>query len=127
MDQITDIIRNALQRTPPELSHDIFENGIRLTGGDAFDVSFANHIELKTGIRTQLVAEPLRAVSEGLKLLLFTAAIRGGGSGERVTFAVWARCRQLDIECAKAHVSSMCFRPIFRRFRAHSGQLLAGF
>ena len=69
-DEIVRAVRTALQRTSPELSQDILEDGISLTGGGALDISLAKRIEDATGIRTRAVATPLQAVTEGLRCVL---------------------------------------------------------
>jgi len=63
-------IRTVLERTPPEVCVDIVESGIALTGGGALLKGFDQRIERDTGIRTQLVEDPLLSVVRGTAMLL---------------------------------------------------------
>ncbi len=63
-------VKNVLEETPPELSSDIIENGIVITGGgamvDGFDQIFAK--ELKVPVF--MAESPLTCVAEGTGILL---------------------------------------------------------
>ena len=59
-------VQAALAEAPPEMSHDIFEDGILLTGGAAMTGLLARHIAAATGIRTELAVTPIRSVAAGL-------------------------------------------------------------
>ena len=48
--QIIDAIKGALDQTPPELSSDIIDRGIILTGGGALLTGLAQRVESETGI-----------------------------------------------------------------------------
>ena len=63
--QIVEAIRSVLERTPPELSADIAERGIILTGGGALLTGLEELIEAKTGIHTVTAKEPMTAVAIG--------------------------------------------------------------
>lgn len=63
--QIVDVIKMALEKTPPELSSDVMERGIILTGGGALIRNLDKLISLKTGIPVYATEAPLNAVVRG--------------------------------------------------------------
>ena len=63
--QITEIIRIALEKTPPELSSDIVERGITMAGGGALLRNLDKLIAQQTGLPVVLVDDPLSAVVIG--------------------------------------------------------------
>ena len=63
--QIVDLIKAALEKTPPELSSDVMERGILLTGGGALIKNIDKLISKKTGIPVYITDEPLNAVVRG--------------------------------------------------------------
>jgi rod shape-determining protein MreB len=63
--QVIDAIHSVLERTPPELSADISDRGIVLTGGGALLHGIEQLIEEKTGITTLTAEEALSAVVIG--------------------------------------------------------------
>lgn len=63
--QIVDAIIEVLEKTPPELSSDILERGIVLTGGGALLSGLEQLIEEKTGIRTITADDPMSCVAMG--------------------------------------------------------------
>lgn len=63
--QIVDVIKMALEKTPPELSSDVMERGIILTGGGALIRGLDKLISEKTGIPVYVTDEPLNAVVRG--------------------------------------------------------------
>lgn len=65
VNQILDIIRVALEKTPPELSSDIVDRGITLTGGGALLRNLDKLISQETGLPVVLVDDPLSAVVIG--------------------------------------------------------------
>ncbi len=65
LDVIIESIRTTLEKTPPELSADIIENGITLTGGCALLRGFAERIEKETGMTVRVADNPLDCVVEG--------------------------------------------------------------
>lgn len=62
---IVDIIKMALEKTPPELSSDVMERGIVLTGGGALIRNLDKLISQKTGIPVYVTDAPLNAVVRG--------------------------------------------------------------
>lgn len=63
--QIVDVIKIALEKTPPELSSDVMERGIVLTGGGALIRNLDKLISMKTGIPVYITDAPLNAVVRG--------------------------------------------------------------
>ena len=63
--QIVDVIKMALEKTPPELSSDVMERGIILTGGGALIRNLDKLISQKTGIPVYVTESPLNAVVRG--------------------------------------------------------------
>lgn len=63
---VVDVVRAVLNETPPELSRDIHDHGILLTGGSA-SISILQHaIARATGLTTRVAPDPLRCVTQGL-------------------------------------------------------------
>ena len=67
---IVDAILNTLERTPPELSADIIENGITLAGGGALLHGFDHLIAQETGMPVHIAEDPLDCVSKGSGIIL---------------------------------------------------------
>ena len=65
INQIVEMVRVALEKTPPELSADIIERGITLTGGAALLRNLDRVIAKETGLPVVLVDDPLSAVVLG--------------------------------------------------------------
>ena len=63
--QIIDAIRLTLEKTPPELSADIIDRGITLTGGGALLRGLAELIAEETGIPVSVALNPLDCVVLG--------------------------------------------------------------
>lgn len=63
---IVDVVRDALSQTPPELSRDIHDNGIMLTGGCAAIGLIEQAIRDGTGLNTHVAENPLLCVAKGL-------------------------------------------------------------
>jgi len=68
--QVIDAIRSTLERTPPELSADIIDRGIMLTGGGALLRGLDELINKETGISVNIAERPLDCVVEGTGKLL---------------------------------------------------------
>ena len=65
IDSIVTCVKNVLERTPPELSSDIMDHGIILTGGGAMLYGLADLIRSETNIPTMLADDPLSCVAIG--------------------------------------------------------------
>jgi len=64
--EITRVIKGVLQETPPELSADILEEGITLTGGGSLIKGLGEIIYAETGIFCRLANDPLTCVIRGI-------------------------------------------------------------
>jgi len=62
---IVSAVKTALEQTPPELSADVAENGIVLTGGGALLKGFDKLIHEETGVPVRTADEPLTCVARG--------------------------------------------------------------
>ena len=58
-------VRTVLEKTPPELSADIIDRGIVLTGGGALLDGMAELLQAETGIATIVADSPLECVAVG--------------------------------------------------------------
>ncbi len=63
--QIIEAIRDTLERTPPELSADIIDSGITLSGGTALLRGFAELLAEETGMPVSVAQNPLDCVALG--------------------------------------------------------------
>ncbi len=70
VDEILDAIRYTLDRTPPELSADIIERGITLTGGGALLRGLDKLIESETRMPVKIAENPLDCVVNGTGICL---------------------------------------------------------
>ncbi len=70
LEAITGAIRVALERTPPELSADICDRGIILTGGGALLRNLDRRVHQETGLPVMTVDDPLYSVVLGAGELL---------------------------------------------------------
>jgi rod shape-determining protein MreB len=68
--QIVVAVRNALEQTPPEISADIYDRGITLSGGGAFLRGMDERIHHETGVPVQVAADPLSSVVLGAGKML---------------------------------------------------------
>jgi rod shape-determining protein MreB len=62
---LTDAIRGVLEQTPPELSADIIDKGIVLSGGGALLRNIDRLITTVTGVATHVAPDPLSCVAKG--------------------------------------------------------------
>lgn len=67
---IEETILSTLERTPPELSADIYRTGIYLAGGGALLRGLDKRISLKTKLPVHIAEDPLRAVARGTGIAL---------------------------------------------------------
>ena len=68
--KITTAIKETLERTPPELSADIIDRGITLTGGGALLRGLDQLIQSETGIDVHIAEDPLDCVAKGAGAVL---------------------------------------------------------
>ena len=63
--RIVEAIKDTLECTPPELSSDIIDRGIMLSGGGALLRGLEELIEERTGINTMTAEDPMKVVAIG--------------------------------------------------------------
>ena len=76
--RIVDCIRTTLENTPPELSSDIYDNGIMLAGGGALLSGLDILIQQLTGIRTMIAKNPMDCVAMGIGRVIDSVGELGG-------------------------------------------------
>jgi len=64
--QIIEAVRQTLERTPPELSADILDRGVMLTGGGALLKGLDERIKMETNLPVHVADDPLTAVVMGV-------------------------------------------------------------
>ena len=70
LSMVLDAIRTTLEKTPPELSADIIDHGITLTGGGALLRGLDQLIQSETGIDVHVAEDPLDCVAKGAGAVL---------------------------------------------------------
>lgn len=65
VNNVVSAIRRVLEKTPPELSSDIYQNGIFLTGGGAMLKGLDSYIEKETGLNVKIADNALECVVLG--------------------------------------------------------------
>ena len=78
VNQILDAIRATLEKTPPELSADIFDFGIMLTGGGALLAGLPALISENTGLRVTVAKRPIESVCRGIGRVIESTGIYSG-------------------------------------------------
>ena len=68
--KIEEAILHTLERTPPELSADIYRTGIYLAGGGSLLRGLDKRFALKTKLQVHVAEDPLRAVARGTGIAL---------------------------------------------------------
>jgi len=63
-------VRDALERIPPELSADVCDRGIVLSGGGALLQNLDERLRFETGLPVQVAEDPLSAVVLGAGKML---------------------------------------------------------
>ena len=77
-DDIIRAIKSTLEETPPELSSDIYDYGIMLTGGGALLPGVDRLIRERTGIRVTVAKRPLESVCMGIFRVIESEGRLGG-------------------------------------------------
>lgn len=67
---IIDAIRIILERTPPEISSDIIDSGIYVTGGSANIFELSGLIAKETGLKINICDDPANTVVKGLARIM---------------------------------------------------------
>ena len=70
IDKIVEVVKNTLEKTPPELASDIMEKGIVLSGGGALIQNLDKLISSETGMPVYVIEEPLDCVVKGTEKTL---------------------------------------------------------
>lgn len=68
--KIVDVLKMTLEKTPPELSSDIMEKGIVLTGGGALIKNLDKLLSIETGMPVYVADAPLECVVRGTEKTL---------------------------------------------------------
>jgi rod shape-determining protein MreB len=71
---IIDSIKVILERTPPELSADIYRNGIYLTGGASLVSHLVERLADGTGLKVNVAGDPITTTAQGLGKVIKEAA-----------------------------------------------------
>jgi len=67
---IVDVLRDAIDETPPELVADLMEHGIVMAGGGALLRGLARRLEVDTKIKVKVAKHPMACVARGAGLVL---------------------------------------------------------
>lgn len=70
INSITELVRNALERCPPELSADLVDRGFVLAGGGAMIRNLDRYLSDATGLPVFVADDPLSAVANGTGVVL---------------------------------------------------------
>lgn len=70
INQIIDAVKSILERTPPELSADIIDTGIYLTGGSSAIRKLGDLINNETDLHVNIVEKPSECVVRGIKKII---------------------------------------------------------
>jgi rod shape-determining protein MreB len=68
--QIVQAVRDSLERIPPELSADIYDRGVVLTGGGALLRNLDKRLRDETGLPVLVAENPLTSVVMGAGMML---------------------------------------------------------
>ena len=77
-EQIVNAVKEALEDTPPELSADIYDLGIMLTGGGAMLAGLPALISENTGLRVTVAKRPVESVCRGIGRVIESTGIYSG-------------------------------------------------
>ncbi|MDH5442532.1 MAG: rod shape-determining protein [Candidatus Nomurabacteria bacterium] len=70
LNKMVQAIKDVLQETPPELSSDIIDNGIIMTGGSSQLRDLPELVYRRTGVKSKLAEQPLYCVVKGTGVAL---------------------------------------------------------
>ena len=80
---IVDTVKLVLEKTPPELSADIIEKGILMTGGGSLIDGLDRLIEESTGIKVRIAENSVEAVAMGTgEVLNYVNKLDNDSNGE---------------------------------------------
>ncbi len=69
---IAEFIQRSLEDLPPEVTNDICERGIHLTGGGALLDKLDRELEVRVGVKFLIPEKPLQSVVQGTAAILET-------------------------------------------------------
>ena len=75
--QIVQVVRTALENTPPEIAADMIDSGITMTGGGSLLAGIAPVLAQATGLRVVVAKDPLNCVALGAGRALEDLSYRG--------------------------------------------------
>lgn len=70
LNEMIKAIKDVLHETPPELSSDIIDQGIIMTGGSSQLRHLTDLVQIKTGVKARLAKDPLYCVANGTGIAL---------------------------------------------------------
>ena len=76
MEELAEFIQRAIEELPPEVSTDIFERGVHMTGGGALLRHIDKELERRVGVKFIIPARPMHCVIEGTAEVLETLSER---------------------------------------------------
>ncbi len=76
LNKITDAVKIALEKTPPELLSDVMESGILITGGLANLYGIADFVTLKTGFKAKTANNPSGCILRGMEKIFSDKKLR---------------------------------------------------
>ncbi|MCR4716247.1 MAG: rod shape-determining protein [Lachnospiraceae bacterium] len=76
METILTVVKKTLERTPPEMSSDIKEHGIYLTGGSAKLSGLKDYLSKETMIKANVAKKPEDCVIKGLERIIEDSSLR---------------------------------------------------
>lgn len=68
--QVVGVIKRVLERVPPELSSDIIDRGIVMSGGTSMLKNFPKFVTLETGVPAYVAEDAIRCVAKGTGIAL---------------------------------------------------------
>ncbi len=68
--EIVDAIKDTLERTPPELTSDIKEVGLYLTGGSSLIKNLDKFVSKEVGVRVSTTTSPFESVIRGVSMIV---------------------------------------------------------
>jgi len=89
IDRILRGIRGVLETLPPEISADLIESGITLTGGGALIRGIASEIGIQTSVPTTIAPDPLTCVARGAGEILGSPTLLEGLRPHADRFTRW--------------------------------------
>ena len=75
-DDIIEAIKNLLERTPPELSADIIDTGIFLTGASSAISNLDKLISKETSLKVNTIKHPGESVIRGISMIMSDSVYR---------------------------------------------------